>query len=92
MSSPFIVNCDYPSGFMILQHIYKNIIYADNSKMVIGNVSLSCGVCVCAREYLMIIQLLEFDQKEFFSGLVSMDTTGYVYVPTSCQNGAGMYV
>ena len=37
-------------------------------------------------------QLLEFDQSEFFGGLpvlASMDTTGYVYVPTPCQNGSG---
>jgi len=34
------------------------------------------------------MQLLEFDQSVFLAGLpeaISMDTTGFVYVPTSCQ-------
>ena len=37
-------------------------------------------------------QLLEYDQSEFFAvvpELVSMDSTGYVYVPTSCQDLSG---
>ena len=40
----------------------------------------------------LVLQLLEFDQTEFFGGnpgSFSMDTTGYVYVPTDCQKGAG---
>ena len=43
--------------------------------------------------YLDIPQLMEFNQSEFFDGfpaLVSMDTIGYVYVPTPCQSGTGM--
>jgi predicted esterase len=70
--SPYIVNCNYPSGFMILQHIYGDIQYADDTAMIAAN-------------------LLDFDQSEFFRGfpgLVSMDTTGYVYVPTQCLKGA----
>ena len=32
--------------------------------------------------------LFEFDQSEFYlEGLSSMDTTGYIYVPTVCQSG-----
>ena len=41
---------------------------------------------------LSVFQLLEFNQSEFFGGvpdMVSMDTIGYVYVPTACQNGSG---
>jgi len=37
-----------------------------------------------------INNLLEFDQSEFFTfhpSLSSMDTTGFIYVPTACQNG-----
>ena len=33
---------------------------------------------------------MEFSQSEFFGGfpaLSYMDTVGYVYVPTACQNG-----
>ena len=39
------------------------------------------------------MQLLEFDQSEFFGGnpgVYSMDSTGYVYVPNACQNGEGL--
>ena len=35
---------------------------------------------------------MEFSQSEFFGGfpaLSYMDTVGYVYVPTACQNGEG---
>ena len=38
------------------------------------------------------MQLFEFDQSEFFADhpeVVDMDTTGFVYVPTACQNGTG---
>ena len=34
---------------------------------------------------------MKFSQSEFFGGfpaLSYMDTIGYVYVPTACQNGA----
>ena len=37
----------------------------------------------------LILQLLEFDQSEFFGvagKLISMDDTGYLYVPSGCQN------
>ena len=37
------------------------------------------------------MQLFEFDQSEFFVDLpklVSMDSTGFVYVPTACQKRA----
>jgi hypothetical protein len=71
--SPYIDNCNYPSWFAILQFIYQDITYADNSKMNASN-------------------LLEFDQTEFFNGgspgQYSMDSTGYVYVPTQCREGA----
>jgi hypothetical protein len=33
-------------------------------------------------------KLLEFNQKEFFTGIdgpISMDDTGYIYVPTKCE-------
>ena len=42
----------------------------------------------------MNFQLMEFDQSEFFGGdpsLFSMDDVGFLYVPTECQNGAGIY-
>ena len=38
---------------------------------------------------LLFMQLLEFDQAEFFLDLpevVSMDSTGFVYVPSACQD------
>lgn len=40
----------------------------------------------------ILSNLLEFDQAEFFQisapSVSSMDDIGYVYVPTSCANGA----
>lgn len=37
--SPYIDNCNYPSAYVMLQYIYKDIEYADNSKMNASNVS-----------------------------------------------------
>ena len=37
--SPYIDNCNYPSGFTMLQHIYQDIQYVDNSQMIAANVS-----------------------------------------------------
>ena len=37
--SPYIDNCNYPSGFAMLQFIYENITYANNSRMIASNVS-----------------------------------------------------
>ena len=37
------------------------------------------------------MQLMEYNQAEFFNDLpsvVSMDSTGYVYVPSACKNGS----
>ena len=37
----------------------------------------------------LCLQLLEFDQSEFFQDLpavVSMDTTGFIYVPSACHD------
>ena len=37
----------------------------------------------------LFLQLFEYDQSEFFVDLpetVSMDSTGYVYVPSGCQS------
>lgn len=37
---------------------------------------------------------MEFDQTEFYSSpieSISMDASGYVYVPSSCANGASKY-
>ena len=40
-------------------------------------------------QLLGFVQLREFDQSEFFADLpevVSIDSTGFIYVPTNCQN------
>jgi hypothetical protein len=70
--SPYINNCGYPSGYVILEHIYGDIEYADSTKMIKAN-------------------FMQFNQSVFFGGdpdSVSMDTTGFVYVPTACHSGA----
>lgn len=71
-SSPFINNCNYSAALNLLQHIYRDITPANSSAAIAEN-------------------LLEFDQSEFFADLpklVSMDSTGFVYVPTACQKRA----
>jgi hypothetical protein len=68
--SPFINNCSYSAAYNLLNHIYGDIKYANSSSAVADN-------------------LLEFDQAEFFIDvpkLVSMDSVGYVYVPTACKD------
>ena len=38
VTAPYIINCDYPSGFVMLQHIYGDITYADDNAMIPENV------------------------------------------------------
>lgn len=38
--SPFIINCDYPSGYEMLNHIYNDIHYADSTEMIPANVCI----------------------------------------------------
>ncbi|XP_064405963.1 poly(3-hydroxybutyrate) depolymerase-like [Halichondria panicea] len=69
-SSPFINNCHFPLAYDILNQIYQDVQPADHS---LANPS----------------NLMEFDQSEFFAdlpGAVDMDSTGFIYVPTKCQN------
>lgn len=69
-ASPYINNCSYSTAYNLLQHIYGNVAPADVS-------------------YANPLNLLEYDQSEFFLDVpeaISMDSVGYVYVPTVCQN------
>jgi hypothetical protein len=72
VSSPYIINCDYPSGFVMLQHIYGDITYADDNAMIPEN----------------RLEFNQSEFFAGFPGLVSMDTIGYVYAPTQCQKGS----
>jgi hypothetical protein len=36
--------------------------------------------------------LFQFDQTPFYSGKVSLDTTGYIYIPTACGSGTGCHL
>ena len=38
VTPPYVINCDYPAGFMILEHIYGDILYADDTAMIPDNV------------------------------------------------------
>lgn len=70
--SPYINNCNYSTAYHILQHIYKDIKTADVGESIKEN-------------------LLDFDQSEFFAGnpeLISIDNTGYIYIPTNCQSNS----
>lgn len=71
LGPPYILNCNYSSASALLRHIYGS----DNVRP--ANSSLA------RRE-----NLLEFDQSVFALGVpgaISLDTTGFVYVPTACQ-------
>ena len=39
-TSPYIDNCNYPSGYVMLRHIYGDIKYANNSEMISANVRM----------------------------------------------------
>eukprot|EP00731_Ephydatia_muelleri_P028561 Em0020g205a len=69
-ASPYINNCSYATAYHILQHIYGNIAPATTNDTIPQN-------------------MLEYDQSEFFLDVpeaISMDSIGYVYVPTACKN------
>lgn len=68
--SPYINDCDYNGSFEILNWIYG------------GNLQRPSGTVPLAGDF------YQFDQKEFFGtggpSSASMDTVGFVYVPTRC--------
>jgi len=75
LGSPYINNCDYDAAVEILSYIY-------NSKL---NSKYSNDIGISSN-------LFEFDQTSYIQSIgstasaLSMDTTGYIYVPSSCQN------
>ncbi|CAL8131438.1 unnamed protein product [Orchesella dallaii] len=72
-NSGYINNCGYNGAFEMLNYIHGgNLIRPDSSTRPAGDFQL-------------------FDQSEFFSfnpSLSSMDSAGFVYIPTACKNGA----
>jgi hypothetical protein len=67
---PYINDCFYSAAYWTLQHIYGDVVPATSFKANSDH-------------------LLEFNQSEFFGTaqkLVGMDDTGYLYVPSTCQN------
>ena len=36
--------------------------------------------------------LFRFDQTPFYSGEVSLDTSGFIYIPTACASGIGCHL
>ncbi len=86
-SSPFINNCHFPLAYDILNQIYQDVQPADHSLANPSNVSLATNNIAIVIS--LFLQLMEFDQSEFFAdlpGAVDMDSTGFIYVPTKCQN------
>ncbi|GAB6023186.1 hypothetical protein CHUAL_008010 [Chamberlinius hualienensis] len=71
---PFIGNCDYDTAYITLNHIYGNLKKPTNKPAQIKE------------------NLMQFNQYEFYADLPnpsSMDTIGYIYVPTYCQTNRG---
>ncbi|KAI9552869.1 hypothetical protein GHT06_020753 [Daphnia sinensis] len=73
-SASYINNCGYNGAFEM-----SNYLYGGGLTRPSGNEAIMSN-------------LMEFDQSEFFEisapSTSSMDTVGYVYVPTRCANGA----
>jgi len=69
----FINNCSYNGAFEMANYLYNGqLIRPQGNEANLNN-------------------LFEFDQTEFMEngiGMASMDTIGYVYVPTRCAAGA----
>ncbi|XP_053572210.1 uncharacterized protein LOC128662446 [Bombina bombina] len=69
----YINNCNYNGAYEALNHIYGGLQKPSSSASPTG-------------------QLILYDQSEYFNlahpSTYGMDTAGYVYVPTACQNGA----
>ncbi|XP_071104021.1 poly(3-hydroxybutyrate) depolymerase-like [Haliotis cracherodii] len=70
-SKTYLNNCNYSAAFQLLNHIYGGL-QAPNSKTQANG------------------QFLQFNQDEFFHlalpSAYSMDSVGYIYVPTGCAN------
>ncbi len=70
--SPFINNCNYDASGQMLQHLFQN----------------SPLGALKPKGKAIQQNLLEFNQKEFFTesqDLLSLDEVGFVYVPTNCK-------
>ncbi|XP_006814225.1 poly(3-hydroxybutyrate) depolymerase-like [Saccoglossus kowalevskii] len=73
--SPYINDCDYPAAYVLMNHIYGGNLRKPSSY---GGA--------------MPGDMLAFDQTELeptFVGSTSLDTVGYIYVPTGCISTPG---
>jgi len=74
LKSPFIANCNYDGAGEMFKKILPN-----QEKNPIKDRDL---------DYEKHGEVIAFDQTEFMAnGDISMDDTGYVYVPNGCKNG-----
>lgn len=73
LGSPYISQCNYNAAFTLLDFIYGGLVQPTGTVPLNGDLYL-------------------FDQTEFISGTaasISMDTSGYVYVPSGCVTNTG---
>ncbi|KZS13734.1 Uncharacterized protein APZ42_021099 [Daphnia magna] len=66
----YINDCDYRGAFLALNHLYGGSLLPDTTAVPESN-------------------LFQFDQAEFFGGRpesYSMDSVGYIYIPTECKD------
>lgn len=73
LKSPYLGKCNYHGAYELLQFIYPGITRPNGTVPLLG-------------------EFFEYDQTEFFEGLstpedASMDTVGYIYVPSGCVSG-----
>lgn len=67
-SGSYVNDCDYDGAKAILEHIYGTLNAPNTTPEAVGSI-------------------IQFDQEEFMSGYaysISMDDTGYAYIPDSC--------
>jgi hypothetical protein len=102
INSNYLNNCNYDQAFDILQHLYPN----DNIQKPTKGATLTGTVrllIILLRTFSFFFvkcrvfkKFIEFDQTEFFpllsSGTISMDSTGYLYVPKNCLTKSNILI
>jgi len=76
LGSPYISKCDYDAAYILLSHIYKDLIEPTGSEVLDGQ--------------LLEFDQSEFISGD--PATISLATTGYVYVPSNCSTNPGCRV
>ena len=84
LHKPYISNCGFSVAARFIQAIYVDAKMSGNKSGVTENVRSYFQHTIIILPH---SQLKEFDQSEFIkTDDTGMDSTGYIYVPSTCQN------